>query len=391
MIAFPLHSWSKGLREGFRTRDLHILQHLARHPEVERILVVDRPVTLAEWVARREPLGLPGHGSERLSRTSRLVEAGDRTHVLRTFVPALVGPVLRRRAWLHRAFRPALGPMVRRAAGRIGVRRPVALCWNVNALPVAGSLGHPLAIDLLDDWLRHPQYRAAHPRLRGLYEAYLPAAAAVTSNSVETARRYSYLRDDIRPILNGVDPDPFSHQTEVPPDLASLPGPILGYVGKLQERLDVGLVSHLSGRFPRASIVLLGPVLSRRHIAPLRSLPNVHLLGDRHYSLLPAYVRAFDVAIAPHAVGEAEIGGDMMKLYEYAAASRPIVTTPVAGTDRFPTIDVRGTASGFGDAVARYLEEAISSVEHPWVHSHTWSARTAELVEHIRSAVEAAT
>ena len=55
ILAFPFHDWRKLQVEGFRTRDAHLLEAFARRPDVERLLVVDRPTSFAERVARRGP------------------------------------------------------------------------------------------------------------------------------------------------------------------------------------------------------------------------------------------------------------------------------------------------------------------------------------------------
>ena len=61
----------------------------------------------------------------------------------------------------------------------------------------------------------------------------------------------------------------------------------------------------------------------------LRALPNVHLLGRCSYQSLPAYCRAFDVAILPFVVNELTVAANPLKLREYLAAGLPVVATPL--------------------------------------------------------------
>jgi hypothetical protein len=91
-----------------------------------------------------------------------------------------------------------------------------------------------------------------------------------------------------------------------PRELASLPKPILGYVGSIHDSyVDVSRVERVSRAFPGASIVLIGPYrnnplgadLSKESERRLRALPNVHLLGPRHFLEIPRYVKCFDVAL----------------------------------------------------------------------------------------------
>jgi glycosyltransferase involved in cell wall biosynthesis len=102
-------------------------------------------------------------------------------------------------------------------------------------------------------------------------------------------------------------------------------------VGKLARRVDSSLVAGVAARLPGVSFVLVGPVLEPRPMRQLRRARNVYLLGERDYASMPAYVQAFDVCWIPHSVGEGETGGDPIKLYEYWAAGKDVIATPIDG------------------------------------------------------------
>src|SRR4051812_48710457 len=98
----------------------------------------------------------------------------------------------------------------------------------------------------------------------------------------------------------GVDVDHYARarhpDTAVPADVASLPHPILGYFGVVDERLDYALIEALADAFPNGSVVIVGPVVK---VDP-KELPqraNLHWLGQRSYEELPAYTKAFDVCL----------------------------------------------------------------------------------------------
>ena len=65
----------------------------------------------------------------------------------------------------------------------------------------------------------------------------------------------------------------------------------------------------------------------------LSGLRNVHVIGPRPYGLLPDYLAAADVAIAPHQVAPATRAVVPEKLFGYLAAGLPVVTTEVAGAE----------------------------------------------------------
>ena len=79
-----------------------------------------------------------------------------------------------------------------------------------------------------------------------------------------------------------------------------------------------------------ATFAFLGPdLLSRSARRRLFSLPNVQYLGVRPHRSVRAYLEAFDVCLIPHRVTEFTRGLDPLKVYEYLAAGRPIVSTPL--------------------------------------------------------------
>jgi glycosyltransferase involved in cell wall biosynthesis len=130
------------------------------------------------------------------------------------------------------------------------------------------------------------------------------------------------------------------------------PRPWLIYAGKLQERLDIELILELAGATV-GTVLLAGPTLAPPWIGPLASSERIVRLGDVHYSRLPGLLVLADVAIVPHRVGDGEVGGDALKLYEYAAVGTRIVTTPIGGAERLRSRADLVVASGrqFVDAV----------------------------------------
>ncbi len=64
-------------------------------------------------------------------------------------------------------------------------------------------------------------------------------------------------------------------------------------------------------------------------LARLAQLPNVHLLGNRALGTLPAYVQHMDVCLMPYLVNGYTKFINPIKMYEYLATGRPIVSTPI--------------------------------------------------------------
>lgn len=113
-----------------------------------------------------------------------------------------------------------------------------------------------------------------------------------------------------------------------PDDMAMLPRPRIGLVGTIDDRVDVQLLLRCAAELAEASIVLVGPVKGHRvNIAPLYAQANVHLLGPKPYGDVPRYVAALDVCLIPYRINAYTRGLSPIKLYEYLAMGKPVVST----------------------------------------------------------------
>jgi glycosyltransferase involved in cell wall biosynthesis len=113
-----------------------------------------------------------------------------------------------------------------------------------------------------------------------------------------------------------------------PEDQAALPHPRLGYHGVVDERLDLSLLAAVADARPDWCFVIIGPVV-KIDPASLPRRPNLHFLGARPYTRLPAYLSGWDVALMPFARNEATRFISPTKTPEYLAAGRPVVSTSI--------------------------------------------------------------
>lgn len=305
MIAAPMHGETKLRREGLRTRDGHLLEWFAKLDPTATIAVHSRPepwprVTLGRVKSASLPPQLKFHSPQ----------------------PRTVPNLRHRRDWWLRSLRFA----------RPWPSGVPAIVWS----PLAGASAFdgrepdaPVAFDLLDDWLAHPAFARLHKEIARAYESMFSVASVVTANSeatLELARRHG--RDDAVLLRNGVDPGRFSLPPRAHRQLT------VGYGGKLGFRIDVELVAGVAAALPHVRFEFAGPALVKEQARALRKIPNVALLGDVRYDRYPSVMRGWDLAWAPHRLGEYEVGGDLIKLYEYRAAGLPTVSTRVIGWER---------------------------------------------------------
>ena len=92
--------------------------------------------------------------------------------------------------------------------------------------------------------------------------------------------------------------------------------------------MDYELAAKLADADPNWSVAIIGPATKVEESAIPRR-PNLHWLGGREYTDLPAYCKAFDVCIMPFALNEATEYINPTKALEYMATGRNIVSSAV--------------------------------------------------------------
>lgn len=145
-------------------------------------------------------------------------------------------------------------------------------------------------------------------------------------------------------------------RTPIPRELRGLRGRLIGYMGGLNHKVDVGLLDAVSEAFPEDTLVILGSVEDSR-FSP-RPAPNVVILGERPYEAIGAYLARFDVCLIPYVLNEFTAGVYPGKLVEYLALGRPVVSTPLPEVLPYARlVRVASTRATFLQAVRESLQE----------------------------------
>jgi glycosyltransferase involved in cell wall biosynthesis len=103
---------------------------------------------------------------------------------------------------------------------------------------------------------------------------------------------------------------------------------VAGYVGVIDERIDLDLVRDLAAALPGWEIQMVGPVCKIDE-SWLPQAPNISYHGKQPYEKLPDVMAGFDVALMPFALNEATRSISPTQTLEYLAAGLPVVSTRV--------------------------------------------------------------
>ncbi|HFP9402814.1 TPA: glycosyltransferase [Raoultella planticola] len=179
----------------------------------------------------------------------------------------------------------------------------------------------------------------------------------VTSPTLlNTRKRWS---DEVYYFSNVADYEHFSKACDeslsVPVDIGTIKKPILGFIGAISSyKVDFELLIHIADSCPDVSIVLIGDIGEgdpSTNAEKLRMRDNIHILGARPYAVLPAYLKAFDVALLPNNINEYTASMFPMKFFEYLSAGKNVVSVDLASIQEFS--DYLKIAQGNDDFVIK--------------------------------------
>ena len=314
LVVVSLEPWDDVWR-----RNQHLVSRLLAMDDNLRVLFVEPAADPLHDATRRR---VPGWG-----HSPRLHREIDRLWTMRPL------KILPRR--LDRRVDERIAEQVHSATQQLSMHSPVLWINDPGAAPVAQQSGWPTLYDITDDWLVADRPDSELQRL-GAGEAWLLShAREVVACSAELVHRKAPDRPvNLPPIAlipNAVDVAAYRIPQKRPVDLPA--GKTAVYVGTLHtDRLDVDLcIATARSLGTTAALVLVGPnALSADDSARLRTA-GIHLLGSRRRDVIVAYLQHADVLVVPHAVTPFTESLDPIKLYEYLAVGRPVVSTPVAG------------------------------------------------------------
>lgn len=103
---------------------------------------------------------------------------------------------------------------------------------------------------------------------------------------------------------------------------------MVGYIGVIDERINLELIAATATMLPTFHFVMIGP-LAKIGEQDLPRMQNIHYLGMKDYLELPNYLKAIDIAMMPFALNDATKFISPTKTLEYMAAGKPIISTPV--------------------------------------------------------------
>ncbi len=274
---------------------------------------------------------------------------------------------------------------------------PILYLWHPEFSNEIGRYNEALVIyHIYDDYPNLPE---ASPDLADKEIEILKKADIVfcANKSLIEAREKVVPREYIH-LPQGVDFSAFlnSYQNiNQPPDIADIPHPRIGYIGRINKKVNLDLIDKITTSRNKWNFVFIGPldreVSSSKEISNLKNTGNTHFLGAKDYKNVPDYWHAIDIAIIPynHEPGQWAFYGSPLKLQEAFAAGICVVISPLNEAQAYGSlIKVAETPEQWITAIESALSEIGDEVKikerTDYAAKNSWDSRVSLIENTIR-------
>lgn len=281
-----------------------------------------------------------------------------------------------------RVLREQLGQVL----ARLNWLRPLLWIYNPQARLMIEQLGERgVVYDCVDNFASFSWSSPETAR----WDAEITAAAdVVLTSSLTLYQERAHHNDATYLVPNAADYDHFCRSGDIadsPPELSHITHPRLGFIGAVYEWLDFEVLEAMAAARPAWQIVLIGP---KQHGLTIPDQPNLHWLGTREYTMLPWYLQGFSLMLIPFQRTKVTECTNPIKLWEYLAAGKPIVTKTLPEIPDLP--GVIWPSDGPDEFIANCADvleilhnpeeaEQIASAAQAYARPNSWENRCQEI------------
>ena len=376
LVIVPFHDWRKIVLEGFRTRDAHFIEELGKREKC-RIVIINRPTTIAEILLKRKPNLIKS--KVLLAKSNfRLYEIKEGMYLIDYISYDFIGQIFKGYRWFidnysHRKYHS----FIREALEVLGISNQYYLLnQNIFAFDISKRLSPIKSVfDAWDNFMKFKVYSSIKDEIHQGYTSFSESCDFWITNSSDNLETFHkiFKPNQIHLIKNGVDITRFSNNIkgEILNDFKDIPRPIVGFGGKITQLIDVELLNKTMALSPHVSFVFVGQILDKEVYERINKPDNFYYLGDIHYDLYPNYVENFDVCIVPYVVEEEKkSGANTIKVYEYLAMKKKVIGTNSNGLEDLKEhLYIVGNAEDFAFEIANKdnTKKEMDIGLHSWV------------------------
>lgn len=376
-----------------------VVRVLAERPEVARVLVFDAPISEYDLTRLRQRQAGPSQGRwiYRKAYEKLLGEADHGKVSYHVFAhPAGVYDLPNRETPGRRPLAEGFVPFVESELLREGIEPTDAVFWFYPRFFLADALIDSLkprrvVVDVVDDHREWPGLPDQEIELLTAHYRSLLSRADLSLVNCEPMREKMapLARNPLVCVPNGCD----AHAPARTPStddqafeaLRQGKGPVIGYVGNLEAKIDVALIEHVAQSLPEARILLLGSAHATNAALRLQELDNVVMPGVVPYDQVGAWLQRMNVAMVPHLHTSMTENMNPLKVFVYLQWGVPVVSTDIPNIGyEGPLLRVAPDPDAFVDALRTFIEsppDDIAAERDAFVRENSWETRFTPLLD----------
>ncbi|MFL0805344.1 MAG: glycosyltransferase [Agarilytica sp.] len=216
-----------------------------------------------------------------------------------------------------------------------------------------------------------------HETIKAHEQSIIEKSDLIICASKRLARRFP--QNKTKELLHGVDYDLFSTPVHAGQDFPIRKRPTAGFYGSISDWIDLDLLQEVIQKLPSWNFIFIGRV--KVNVDRISAFKNVYFLGEKNHKDLPRYSQHWDVSLLPFRKNKQIEYCNPLKLLEYMAAGKPIVSTlfPAANYYR-GIVQCANTSEEFVTAITCSRHAAslpfFSSSMRSHIGENTWQAKT---------------
>lgn len=221
------------------------------------------------------------------------------------------------------------------------------------------------------------------------HESLVKESAIVIATADKLYQEISKVRSNCLLSPNAVNPNDFTQPNNniIPQDIKSIINSgrkIIGYYGAMACWVDYELILYLAKSCPDYEFVFIGPNYDgSKDSYLLEKNINITCLGSKSYQELSNYAHHFDVAIIPFLINKITESTSPVKLFEYMALKKPIVTTALPECKKYKCVIISYTYEEFAKNIDYALtlkdNEHYLKIIDSDIKNNTWENRVKDI------------
>ena len=236
---------------------------------------------------------------------------------------------------------------------------------------------------LLGDIPKH--YIERHEKVMKNEDIFVVASADKLINDVKKYREKNYSL-----VCNGVTLEDFKTNIKEPPEklkkIKDSYDKIICYYGALASWFDYELLKKCAKKYPNYAFILIGIDFDKSlGKSGVQKYSNIMYLGKVQYKDLINYTKFVDLLTIPFVVNHITESTSPVKLFEYMATQKPILTTALPECRKYESAIVAESHDDYlnkiDDALKLFNDKKYLKTELIEANMNTWESKANEILE----------